>query len=71
MAEGDARAGATGGSAAEPGGLEDRRIEERRIEERHAGPLHYAPARIREILKRTKTIACVGVSMNETRPSAY
>jgi uncharacterized protein len=33
--------------------------------------LTYADALIREILQRTRTIACVGVSMNPIRPSAY
>jgi predicted CoA-binding protein len=31
----------------------------------------YTDAHLREILKRTKTIAVVGVSMNEVRPSYY
>jgi uncharacterized protein len=35
-------------------------------------PVHsYPDALLREVLQRTRTIACVGVSMNPIRPSAY
>jgi len=33
--------------------------------------MHYSDAHLRDILKRTKTVAIVGVSANEIRPSYY